>query len=677
MCGIAGIKNFNGKPVKPDEIVLMADLMRHRGPDDHGYAFFNSSGKCFSEGRDIPASQNHAVMALGHRRLTIIDLQETGRQPMSSQQQRFWITFNGEIYNYIELREQLKSLGHTFTSTGDTEVILKAYQQWSTSCIERFNGMWAFAIWDCQEQELFCSRDRMGVKPFYYYFGPDKFIFASEVKAVVAALEPRKRNTNTPYIARFIINGLLNDGNDTFFEHVQQLRPAHCLLIKNNQMTTWRYWDIPQQAVMQADTATMDQNQAVEQFRDLLTDSIRLRFRADVPVGMCLSGGLDSSSVVALASKALSAKLLTFTTEYQEKDFSEGRYAREVVRCFGTEAKYTTPTGAQFIDFIDKFSWYHDEPCPGPGPFSQWHVMQLASKDVKVVLDGQGADEVVAGYYHYFNYYLTSVFKRMFNTGPARTTLKQYLSDNRLITRHLGQSQYQGYLTALSHIANRTLPAWLRDIARPLRKSAKRLRGAGAMFDVANKDFLSQSLPLFRPWHQRYRDDLNDILYRELTRDNIPMLLQFNDRTSMAFSIESRVPFLDYRLVEFCGSLPYNMKIQGNVTKKIMRQAMRGILPDMVVDRPDKKGYPTPFALWLKGPINQYVKDMITSKTFTQRNIFQPDKVQTLLQQHCTGQADHAWLLWRIVNTERWMQAYTDNFPQQCQQMTNSTKNTP
>lgn len=669
MCGIAGILHFTEKSIDPIAIRRMTDLQHHRGPDDHGYAFFGPSGSCFWQGRNLEERPDQpARLAFGHRRLSIIDLCETGWQPMNSGEKQYWITYNGEIYNYLELREELKQLGYSFLGTCDTEVILKAYEEWGSGCVSRFNGMWGFAIWDVRKQLLFCSRDRVGIKPFYYHADGERFVFASEIKAVLSALEEKTRTAlNEPYLARFIIRGQLDDGDDTLFAHVKQLPPGHCLEVRAGQIRQWRYWDIPQECIDRANHVIPDEREAADHFRYLLTDAIRQQFRADVPVGTCLSGGLDSSSVVALATKALSGRLSTFTTEYQEQEFSEGHYARAAAEAFQTDAHYITPAGTQYIDFIDRFSWYHDEPCPGPGLFSQWHVMQLASRQVKVVLDGQGADELMGGYPYYFNYYLTSLLSRVIRNQDRSAGLKQYIRDHHAIARHLNISNTRSYTAVLRHMASQKLPEWLRAPARPLRRIFHRGLGAGPMFDLADCELLRKALPAYHPRPRRYRDDLNEILYWELTRDNIPMLLQYGDRTSMAFSIESRLPFLDYRLIEYVGSLPYHFKIRANTTKYLMRRAMHGLLPDPVVNRPDKKGYPTPFGIWLKGPIHDYVRDMLRSRSFTQRGIFRPDKVEVLLDQHCRDLRDHAWLLWRVINIERWLQVFIDDFPGSCQ----------
>ena len=666
MCGIAGIYHFNEEPVEPSALKLMTDLLRHRGPDDHGYAFFDRAGHCGGKVREPIEPDKTGPLAFGHRRLAIIDLHETGAQPMVSAAGNYWITYNGEIYNYLELRAELRQLGYGFVGTGDTEVILKAYEQWGSEGVKRFNGMWAFALWDRERQVLFCSRDRVGVKPFYYYLDDKQFIFASEIKAVLAALSSDQHTLNEPYLARFINRGLFNDGADTFFAQVKQLPPGHNLEISQGKIRLWRYWDIPASCLARADAGRADQDEAAEQLRELLSDAIRLRFRADVPVGICLSGGLDSSSIVALAPRTPAGRLSSFTTEYQEAEFSEGRYARQVAQAFKTNAHFITPTAQQYVDFIDRFCWYHDEPCPGPGPFSQWHVMELASKNVKVVLEGQGADELLGGYFHYFDYYLRTVFKRIRRPGPNGTTLRQYLGDLGAIARHTQRPRLISFLNACKHLAHDMLPERLTQTLLPINRALRNISGPALMFEITDKTLSAKSLPHYRPRPRRYQDDLNEILYWETLRDNLPMLLQYGDRTSMAFSLEARLPFLDYRLIEFVGSLPYHLKIRGHVTKYVLRRAMRHLLPDEVADRPDKKGFPTPFALWLKGPLRPYVNDLLGSRPFTQRGLFHPDKVRTLLGEHCAGKSDHAWLLWRVINIERWMQIFVDGFHDYC-----------
>lgn len=649
MCGITGLFSTAGQPVDPAQLSLMTQLLRHRGPDDFGYAFFEPSGRNTWQGKDLQLANPKGSLALGHRRLSIIDPHPSSAQPMVDNTNRYWITYNGEIYNYIELRKQLQQLGHRFTTQGDTEVILKAYAQWGRDCVNHFNGMWAFAIWDSQKQILFCSRDRMGIKPFYYTQNQHRFIFASEIKSVLAALPTSQHQLNKPYLGRFILYGLLNDGQDTFFNSIHQLLPAHCLEIKQGQIKQWRYWDIPKQAIRTADRAESDPQEAVEHFRELLSDAIRLRFRADVPVGTNLSGGLDSSSIVALATQKLASSFSSFTVQYDEPEFAEGHFAQLVADTCKTNAHFITPNPDDYLDFIDRFTWFHDEPCAGSGMFSQWHVMELASQHVKVVLDGQGADELLGGYQHYYQPYLTSLLNRF--------EFKQFLQANRDIADH--------HQLSLSQWAYR----FARNSLKPMFPDTF-LSGGRMLRRLADPDILNQALPFYRPRPRKYRDDLNESLYWELTRDNLPMLLQNGDRISMAFSIESRYPFLDYRLIEYVSSLPYTHKIDGRQTKVLLRRAMQNHLPDKIVNRSDKMGFPTPFSHWLKGPLNDYVRDTFTSQTFRERELFNSKNVLSLLDQHCHGLADHSWLLWRILNIENFSKIFLDDFSTSCSRYT-------
>ncbi|MBN1765721.1 MAG: asparagine synthase (glutamine-hydrolyzing) [Sedimentisphaerales bacterium] len=668
MCGIAGIYHLNDRPVEPEALGRMTRLLRHRGPDDYGYAFFDRAGNHLTAGRELPAYLPQAVLALGHRRLSVIDLTETGHQPMSGAHSRYWIIYNGEIYNYVELRRDLIHLGYAFSGTSDTEVILKAYEHWGRNCVDHFNGMWAFALWDTKRQTLFCSRDRFGIKPFYYYFDGRNFIFASEIKSILSVLSRDKHVINEPYLGRFIMVGKMNDSEQTFFKNIRQLPPAHNLNVSQSGLSRRRYWDMPARCIKKANACLEDGPVVVERFRSLLTDAIRLRFRADVPVGTCLSGGLDSSSIVALASDTLSGQLSTFTAEYEQSEFSEGRYARQVAGLFGTDDYYITPTGREYVDFIDRFSWHHDEPCPGPGLFSQWHVMQLAGRHVKVVLEGQGADELLGGYPYYFPRHIYSLARDYLGNRYYNTSLNRFFNDLKAITAHpqSGLTLSGCALNVVHQIFDLMLPECIKIPKNLLIRSIQNRLKPDLINQVADQNILSQALPSPPHEKRRYLHDLNESLYWELTRDNLPMLLQYDDRTSMAFSVESRLPFLDYRLVEFAGSLPFYHKMQGARTKVILRNALAGMLPDEIVNRPDKKGFPTPFAVWLKQVLSEYVNDLFHSSDFKNRGLFHADKVQHLYRQHCSNTADHSWLLWRIINIERWMQVFQNDFHKYC-----------
>lgn len=666
MCGISGIFYFEGQAVDPRHLAAMNAVLEHRGPDDYGYAFMDHSGRCVHADRQLPPTALPCPLALAHRRLSIVDLSPTGWQPMADADQRYWIVYNGEIYNHIELRQELQAQGYTFRGTCDTEVILKAYQMWGAGCVEHFNGMWAFALWDVARQTLFCSRDRVGVKPFYYYLNDKGLTFASEIKALLM-VHDHLRQVNQGGLARFMITGRMSLGADTLFTGVEQLPPGHCLEVSRRQRRIWRYWDIPGDRKGESPAGNLSLTEAAERFRSLLDSAVRLRLRADVPVGVCLSGGMDSSSITALAAQAL-PRINTFTVAFEEPDFAEGHFAREVSWRYQTDAHHIAPHSQDYIDFLEPFSWYHDEPSPGPALFAQWYVMRLAAQHVKVVLDGQGADELVGGYGHYYHYYLADLCRQMFRGGGHRLSWGDFRGRVHEVAGHLGQSPARIYYQIGQRLRYRQLISLAGTLPGRL-KNWRRRHWPGEIAAQVCTPELRRHLAAMTPPPRRFNDDLNEILYRELTRENIPQLMQYGDRTSMAFSIESRVPFLDYRLLEFCSTLPIEMKINGWKTKFLLRQAMRHDLPDTILERKDKKAYPNPFPLWLKGPLYDFARDILTSPSLRQRGWFEPNVVRDVLEAHRAGRANHSWLLWRLLNTEIWARAFFDDFTQKRRQL--------
>ncbi|MBI2265571.1 MAG: asparagine synthase (glutamine-hydrolyzing), partial [Armatimonadetes bacterium] len=629
MCGIAGILNLDGSPVAPEDLESMLAPLGHRGPDDRGI---------WTEG---PAG-------LGHLRLSIIDLSPAGHQPM--ERSPFRITYNGEIYNFPELREELRALGAVFTSNTDTEVILKAYEHWGPSSVERLNGMWAFAIWDSERRSLFCSRDRMGVKPFYYLQNRKTFAFASEIKALLR-LFPSERKPHIPYLYHFLATGTHDDGTETFFENIRSLSPAHCLTVNGRGTTLKRYWDLHPNRLQ----GTLPKGDLSGRFRDLLTDAVRIRLRSDVPVGTCLSGGLDSGSIVTLATRITEKPMHTFSAIYREKDCDEGEFIRAVRDDCGSLATEITPLPENFLSLLPKLVWHQDEPGGAPGIYSQWHVMQAASGQVKVLLDGQGGDELLGGYFGYFPPYLRTFFQeekeRNENLLPELHGIAEEIED---LTGETQASLLQELVREFH--APKWLPLWLfRDLkhVRLALPGKKRLRNNG-MF---HKDLVAAAnrSPIRRNLTPRFPRELDESLYRSLTANSIPALLHYEDRNSMAFSIEARTPFLDYRLVEFCMALPYDQKIRGSTTKFIMRDALHGILHPKILNRRDKKGYPTPVAQWFRGPLRDSIREILLSEDFRNRRILSPQYVEDRLRLHEEG-TDVSTEIWRWLTLEIWFQ---------------------
>ncbi len=653
MCGIFGLWNLDNKPIAPATIQHATNLLRHRGPDDEGYLLFDTTKNCAAgyAGNDtMPELRlprlDHAAgqsfdLAFGFRRLSIIDLSSAGHQPMASADKRYWIIFNGEIYNYLELRSELAGYGHQFRTNTDTEVILAAYQQWGQECLSRFNGMWALAIWDNQQQELFCARDRLGVKPFYYHCNRDQFVFASEIKAVLAATSDLEQ-INHPHLANFLLTGLLDHNDQTFFAPINALPPAHYLRI-NAKTTTpapQRYWDINIEEIK----TKYNYAQPEATLLNLLQDSVCLRLRSDVPVGTCLSGGLDSSAIVALASKMLPHSINSFSSIYSQAGYSEEKYIHLVAQANQTQAHFTSPEPQKFLSLLEKIIWHTDEPAAGPGIYSQWFVMELAKQSVTVLLDGQGGDELFAGYAPYLPLHLTALARKIFRERRL-DLLGRFFQDGSVILRD-GQRYFFPELNARQ---------FLKKVFT--RASGKRYRADlwlnPEMAEAQRHAIIDTHNPI--PKH----DPLNRRLYRDITQTSIPALLHYEDRSSMAFGLEARVPFLDYRLVEFALGLPGEMKIKGATTKYVARQAFKNILPEAVRTRRDKMGYPTPLALWLRGPLRSQT-DEILQEHFRRRNFYNVPMVQQIWREHQTGAADYSWQIFRWLTAEMWLRNFID-----------------
>lgn len=620
MCGIAGI--VSPRPANSDTLKRMADVIAHRGPDDEGVYLAEGCG-------------------LAHRRLAILDLSPAGHQPMSTTDGRYCIVYNGEVYNAADIRRELAGKGYRFHSTSDTEVILYAYAHWGPSCVERFNGMWGFAIWDTRDRELFCSRDRFGVKPFYYHLAPSgTFVFGSEIKSVLAAgIDAR---VNRPCAAHVITTTRLDDGAETFFEGVSQLRPAHNLIVRDGTVRTWRYWDFDEDAAR--DRYRFDD--PAEGVRELLADAVRIRVLAsDVQVGSCLSGGLDSSSIVSLASRVLDVPMATFSLEYGEAGFDESSYARIVAGEFGCDASYIRPRAEDFFDVLERMAWFQDEPAAGPGLYSQWHVMRLAAPNVKVLLDGQGGDEAMAGYRYHLEGYLQALL-RMGLTGDVRA-LGRLRRDLPVVARSWGLS--------LPAAAGRAFGS------SRLKDAYFAWRGADSASDIS-ADIAAEAAanPLERPAVRSLGDPLNDRLYRDVTRDVIPSLLHYEDRNSMAFSIEARTPFLDYRLIEYALTLPGPEKVRDGQTKWLFRQAMEGVTPAAVLGRKDKMGYSTPVDTWFRNGLAGAVRERLLTQRTRDHGVLDVDAIERKLADHESGKLDLGWQIYRWLSLEQWFRTFID-----------------
>ncbi len=593
MCGIAGLWDPDGR-ADLGRLARMSGLMRHRGPDDEGIVLLAPGGghRCLG-GADTPpevfrsglpfapgaaggprAGAAPFTLGLLHRRLSIVDLSPSGHQPMCGADGGSWIVFNGEVYNFVELRHELEALGDSFRGTSDTEVILAAYRRWGHDCLARFNGMFALALWDGARHELFCARDRFGVKPLHYQWDGRRFAFASEPQ-VLALTQPRRIRVRPEAVRDLVALDWVDHDARTFFEGVLSLPAGHHLVVGEKGLALTRWWTLrPGRPA----GARADREAA---FRELFTDAVRLRLRADVEVGSCLSGGLDSSAVVTTAAGLLPHPLHAFTCAYDEGPaFDEREWVRLTVAAAGARSHVVVPDGADLWPVFDRLAERQGEPTAGPGLYSQWKVMELANaRGLKVLLDGQGGDETLAGYFRYLPVRLRDL--------AARGDVAGFLRLVGPVARRLG------WPTTLALTFEPWAPAAL---VAPLRRR----------FGQGKDRVLAAPLRrLPRPDLPRPPRGFPSALSRQLAFDTLqrllPSLLRYEDRDSMAFSIETRLPFLDYRLVEAAFALPDGERLDGDDTKAILRRALADRVPAAVLARRDKKGFETPSDVWLRG----------------------------------------------------------------------------
>jgi asparagine synthase (glutamine-hydrolysing) len=533
----------------------MTDAVAHRGPDSEGHLL---------EGQ----------VALGHRRLSVLDLSEHGNQPMSYSNTGLTLIYNGEIYNYVEIRAELKAVGYSFTSDTDSEVILAAYDRWGAGCVTRFNGMWSFAMLDRRRNVLFCSRDRFGVKPFYYVDRPNIFAFGSEIRQLLPFLEQRKANLDV--VRTYLVTDASELSDATFFENVRRLPGGHNGIynLSTNRFAVERFYELSPRD----EFGSLSPDQATERFADLFDDAVRLRLRSDVRVGTCLSGGLDSSSVATIASalyrKSSRAAFSAITAVSEQESTNEAEFARKVVDASGLDWIQVRPSYRDFVDSLPKIVETQEEPYGSPSVTMQYFVMKAARDNgITVLLDGQGGDETLLGYEKYYAAYVASSVRRE-GVGAALAALRSISRNN----AKMGPVNIAKYLIG--------------GMVAPMRYS----------FYKGRHGYLRRHAPI--PPHleqfSQFCFDSFNLQKLEITSTNLPILLRYEDKNSMAHAIEARLPFLDYRLVELNLSLPDTLKIRDGWTKWILRRAMNDRMPRDIVWRKNKFGFEAPDDLWLK-----------------------------------------------------------------------------
>jgi len=641
MCGIAGIISVKGD-LHPSLIEKMTQIVNHRGPDDLGFLLLPENGdplRCKNV-THIPDSNFKCL--LGHRRLSILDLSSSASQPMEFNN-KYWIIYNGEIFNYIELRRELSLIGYSFKTNSDTEVILAAYDKWGMECLPHFNGMWAFVIYDHTKEILWGSIDRYGIKPFFYYFNSHKFCFSSEIKQLLS-LPFIERKADIGAVFDFLAMGSDTDGTEqTMFFGIKHLRPGFAFRIelrdvlkKGVEITKW--YDIDKSL----DRKSLKFNDAKERFIELFKDSVKIRLRSDVPIGTALSGGLDSSGIVCVIDALLKQENITdmqrtFSIGSELAELGEIKFVQEVLKQTSVRAFFDTPKGEELFEDFDRLIYHLEYPFQSASCYASWRVYKLAKQNgVTVTLDGQGADEILGGYYNYMYPYLLI-------EDIARLDLKKIISDLRGLKKIFHYSFYQQITVLMKKIIISSAAVQRMYHKYRLPKNAfldeNFIKAGFENSYIRGKKAGTDKLRGKKSFYYLQKNNVENLLVS---------LLRIADRTSMAHSVEARVPFLDHRLVEFTLALPTDLKIYRGTTKYIYRQAMKNILPESIRTRIDKLGFVTAQEKWLFEH-RLLISRMLKSQCRRFQPLLKKNAVETLLAGNLIGA--NQTLIWRYLCT--------------------------
>ena len=588
MCGIIGVL---GKLPSQKIIEQARDTLQHRGPDDCGIYYSPDEN-----------------LALAHRRLSIIDLSPTGQQPFYSNDQRFVLVFNGEIYNYIELKKEL-DLTYEFKTKTDTEVLLAAYVKWGEKCLQKFNGMFAFALWDKQEHKLFCARDRLGIKPFFYSVNNQQFIFASEIKALLAL--GIQAQPNQGIIFDYLYYGLYDHSDQTFFKDILQLAPGHYLLRQNNKTTINKYWDVSE---IENKLEGLSGDEIKDKFKNLLADSIRLRFRSDVPVGVNLSSGLDSNSLLYYSKQVTGNDVHTFSMCLPSKEYDECALINGVLDDNQKQNWHTSSLQPEEVfELANKMNDIQDQPYGGIPTIAYDKLNAQAKQDgITVLLEGQGLDELLAGYKYYELEY--------------KKDLQDY-KDNK--DQHNTSLDYSQDMTKLVDI------------------------------DTLDQGFVNKHQDRKVDFYTPFNSYLLNAQYRDLRYTKLPRVLRFNDHVSMRYSRELRVPFLDHRIVEFCFQIPVELKINNGVQKLLMREVMEPYLPSVIKNNA-KKAFGAIQTEWLREHHREQVMSIINSESFKNRGYWDYEKLLIKINKFYNGEGNNSFFIWQCINLELWFKKFID-----------------
>jgi asparagine synthase (glutamine-hydrolysing) len=606
MCGIAGFSDAHlSEDQKKSTIFKMLLSIEHRG-------------------KDCSLHFMHEATVLGHNRLSIIDTSDDANQPFHYK--HLTIVFNGEIYNYLEVRDELKAAGHQFKTGSDTEVILHAYEEWGANCVEKFMGMWAFVIYNSESRELFCSRDRFGIKPFYYIFENNRFYFASEIKALKET-DVFRKDINLEQVDRFLTLGLVEYRDQRWYRNIKALEASRNLTLKDGKLQITQYWRI------KSGSSDLNFQDAVSEVRRLLQRSVQQHLRSDVKVGACLSGGIDSATLVSMMSQTENFDFDAYNVYYDGKgDTDERKWVYDVIEKYpNVRPHYICPGDDDIRDAFEKMVHIQDGPYPGSGVISQYFVFKAAAADqIKVMIDGQGADEYFGGYTNFYPYF----FSYLMRSGKLLKLVNEidiFSSNNELNTAQKLKMYFRAF----------------RKMFMPYEQLKK------VELQSTNK-FMKENIDhSFEFIDNSYVSWYDTVFLQQIRLLVLPNLLHFEDRNSMAFTIESRVPYLDHRLVEFVFSLPFDYKMNNGLTKYILRESARGLTPDSILSRTDKRGFTTPGETkWLRGQLSHLLEKENLKHL---KDICYMPKVYKLAKHFKDGKLSESAMLWKLVTLNEWM----------------------
>lgn len=632
MCGINGIAYAEkGRMVDSGLLSRMRDVQRHRGPDDAG---------SFIDGN----------VGLGHRRLSIVDV-KLGHQPMLNDAGTGAIVYNGEVYNHADHRQELIDKGYKYKTRSDTETILYLYEEYGAECVHKLRGMFAFAVWSKAKRELFIARDRLGVKPLYYFHAADgSLYFASEIKAILES-GAVKAELNYGGLADYLANHATS-GDETLFTTIRRLPAGHTLTWKDGRIDISQYWDLSFGPKLNG--ASGSEADRVAEWMSIFEESVRLRLMADVPLGMFLSGGIDSSAIAAVMSRLVREPIKTFSVAFAEREANELEYARAAAEAFGTDHHEIVVSPKEFFDSLPNLIWHEDEPIAHPSSVALYFVSRLASEHVKVVLTGEGSDESLAGYGRYAKTLLNLKYGKTYKR-VAPQFAREFVAESigaLPIDSKIRHKLRKSFLTIEPTIED----IYFDNFAVFPRQTQAKILTPETMERIG--DQIDPYAEMSRLFKTAVSDSLLDRMLYADTKTYLHELLMKQDQMSMAASIESRVPFLDHKLMEYSARLPDGAKLRGKVTKLILRRAMKGVLPEKILNR-RKMGFPVPFGKWLRGEYRNLIDEVILGDRALSRGIFVADEVRNIANRHLKGE-DHSERLWALLNFELWQRRFID-----------------